>query len=181
MKNLDILLNTFIKQFRYLWHREQNWFDIFEWYFFGRIEQIFFFRWDIIKTSWCLGHPGRPLGPLHRHHHKTPLNHPHPHPPTALLKSSMCLKSCSCFSGHLFEVQIHFPHAQSQRHPRTFSCSDYKLKKWIKVHNQNADLIFNTWISQSLITSKFSSFRNKNFVRKVLQMLALNIFIWTVL
>ena len=35
MKNLDILLNTFIKQFRYLWHREQNLFDIFWMIFFS--------------------------------------------------------------------------------------------------------------------------------------------------
>ena len=29
MKNLDILLNTFIKQFRYLWHKEQKTYLIF--------------------------------------------------------------------------------------------------------------------------------------------------------
>ena len=29
MKNLDILLNTFIKQFRYLWHKERKTYLIF--------------------------------------------------------------------------------------------------------------------------------------------------------
>ena len=103
---------------------------------------------------------------------------------TAQVHVLSCAPQLKILENSMFVLTKHCTQQQSRRHPRTFFCSDYKLYKNYKnckVHNQNADLIFNTRISQSLITSlylsKFSSFRNKNFVRKVSQMPALNIFI----